>query len=125
MPSMVLLMRSRLRMRPLSFSMRMPKSSWYWRLILRRPASSLGRSASSSVSSTASAKLGYRSRLAVLLLRVLAIAALSSSSARACDVAAVLIADQEEATPTIAGEHRDLAFRAATRAEVLVAHIAA
>src|SRR5436309_2889458 len=44
MPSIVLLMRSRLRIRPFSFSMRMPSSSSYWRLILRRPASSFGRS---------------------------------------------------------------------------------
>src|SRR5436309_3522387 len=44
MPSIVLLMRSRLRIRPRSFSMRIPSSSSYWRLILRRPASSFGSS---------------------------------------------------------------------------------
>src|SRR4029077_487594 len=93
--------------------------------ILRRPASSLGRSASSSASSAESAKLGYRSRLAVLLLRVLAIAFFPFPLARACDVAAVLVANQEEAAPAVAGEHRDFALGAATRADVLVRYIAA
>src|ERR1700730_14859276 len=45
--------------------------------------------------------------------------------ARARDVAAVLVADQEEAAPAVAGEHRDLALGAATRTNVLVGHIAA
>src|SRR5215472_7415052 len=125
MPSMVLLMRSRFRIRPFSFSIRIPSSSWYWRLILRRPASSLGRSASSSASSAVSTKLGYRPRLAVLLLRVRAIACPPYPLARARDITAVLLAHEKKPAPSVAGVHRDLALGAAAWTQVLIAQISA
>src|SRR5580658_5530539 len=124
MPSMVLLIRSRLRIRPRSFSMRMPSRSAYWRLILRRPASSLGRSASSSGSSPISPKLAYRSRLEVLLLRALPICVPPVRSAGAADVTARLLADQEEALASVSGKQGHLAIGAAARAYVLVLHVA-
>src|SRR5438046_499381 len=67
MPSIVLLMRSRLRIRPFSFSMRMPSSSSYCRLILRRPASSFGRSSCPSSPCCSSSSRRLNPLLLVLL----------------------------------------------------------
>src|ERR1700678_901970 len=122
MPSMVLLIRSRLRILPRSFSIRMPSSSPYWRLILRRPASSLGRSASSSASSAISPNEAYLSRLEVLLLRALPISRdpLAARLARASDEAAGLLADEVEAPAAEAGELGHLALGAATGADVFL-----
>src|SRR5271170_3196929 len=125
MPSMVLLMRSRLRIRPLSFSMRMPRSSWYWRLILRRPASSLGRSASSSCSSTASPKPEYRSFLEDLVLRTLAMVKPDPPSSNRTDVAAGLLAHGIEALAPVTRKQRHLAFRPAGRTQALALELAA
>src|SRR5277367_4645267 len=121
MPSMVLLIRSRFRTRPRSFSIRMPSSSPYWRLIFRRPASSLGRSASSSASSAISPNDAYLSRLEVLLLRALPIAYIPPARlARASDEAAGLLADEVEAPAAEAGELGHLALGAATGADVFL-----
>src|ERR1700678_154781 len=121
MPSMVLLIRSRLRIRPRSFSIRMPSSSPYWRLIFRRPASSLGRSASSSASSAISPNDAYLSRLEVLLLRALPIACIPPARlARASDEAAGLLADEVETPAAEAGELGHLALGAATGADVFL-----
>src|ERR1700692_718327 len=120
MPSIVLLIRSRFRIRPRSFSIRIPSSSPYWRLIFRRPASSLGRSASSSASSAISPNEAYLSRLEVLLFRALPIAvALLPWLSRAADESAGLIADQVEALAAEAGELGHLAVGAATGTDVL------
>src|SRR5439155_913201 len=67
MPSIVLLMRSRLRIRPFSFSTRMPSSSSYCRLILRRPASSFGRSSCPSSPCCSSSSRRLNPLLLVLL----------------------------------------------------------
>src|SRR5580704_5209801 len=121
MPSMVLLIRSRLRMRPRSFSIRMPSNSPYWRLIFRRPASSLGRSASSSDSSAMSPNEAYLSRLEVLLLRALPIAWNPPARlARASDEAASLLADEVEALAAEARELGHLALGAATGTDVFL-----
>src|SRR5271167_3625776 len=121
MPSIVLLIRSRLRILPRSFSIRMPSSSPYWRLIFRRPASSLGRSASSSASSAISPNEAYLSRLEVLLLRALPIAKIPLAGlARASDEAAGLLADEVEALAAEAGELGHLALGAATGADVFL-----
>src|SRR5580658_9695442 len=124
MPSIVLLIRSRLRIRPLSFSMRIPRRSIYWRLILRRPASSLGRSASSSGSSAVSAK-SYSSRLDDLVLRTLAIVLNRLRLAVAADIAAVFLADQIKALAAEAREQRHFAFRVAVRTKMLLLELAA
>src|ERR1039458_9750909 len=120
MPSIVLLIRSRLRILPRSFSIRMPSTSPYWRLIFRRPASSLGRSASSSASSAISPNEAYLSRLEVLLLRALPIANPPARLARASDDAAVLLADQVEALAAEAGELGHLALGSATGTDVFL-----
>src|ERR1019366_3586920 len=120
MPSMVLLIRSRFGILPPSFSIRMPSSSAYWRLIFRRPASSLGRSASSSASSPMSPNEAYLSRLEVLLLRALPIANPPARLARASDVAAVLFADQVEALAAEAGELGHFALGAATGTDMFL-----
>src|SRR6516164_4387599 len=125
MPSMVLLIRSRLRIRPRSFSTRMPSNSAYWRFILRRPASSLGRSASSSASSAISPKLAYRSRLEVLLFRVLPIALLPECLTRSADVATGLFAHQVETLAPETSELGYLALPAAARTHVPVLQFAA
>src|SRR6266849_5023250 len=115
MPSMVLLIRSRLRIRPRSFSIRIPSNSPYWRLIFRRPASSLGRSASSSASSAMSPNDAYLSRLEVLLLRALPITiAPRPFLARASDKAASFLANQVEALASEARKLGHLAVGAAT-----------
>src|SRR5208282_526747 len=118
MPSIVLLIRSRLRILPRSFSIRMPSSSPYWRLIFRRPASSLGRSASSSASSAMSPNEAYLSRLEVLLLRALPIANPPCRLARASDEAAGFFADQVEALAPEARELGHLALSSATGTDV-------
>src|SRR5260370_25378883 len=119
MPSMVLLIRSRFKIRPRSFSIRIPSNSPYWRLIFRRPASSLGRSASSSASSAISPNDAYLSRLDVLLLRALPIEfAPLPRLARASDEAASFFANQVEALAPEAGELGHLAFGAAARTEM-------
>src|SRR5512143_2802701 len=121
MPSIVLLMRSRFRMRPRSFSIRMPSRSAYWRLIFRRPASSLGRSASSSASSAMSPNEAYLSRLEVLLLRALPMVILPCSRlAGAADKAARFFANQVEALAAETGELGHLALGAAVGAGMLL-----
>src|SRR5215470_8864219 len=122
MPSMVLLMRSRLRTRPRSFSIRIPSNSPYWRLILRLPASSLGRSASSSASSAMSPNEAYLSRLEVLLLRARPIAISPCRLARASDEAAGLLADQVEALTSEAGKLGHSALGSAAGTDVLLLH---
>src|SRR5712664_1804101 len=115
MPSIVLLIRSRLRIRPRSFSIRIPSSSPYWRLIFRRPASSLGRSASSSASSAMSPNDAYLSRLEVLLLRALPIVSPPVRYlARASDKAASFLAYEVEALASEARKLGHLAIGAAT-----------
>src|ERR1700731_1201536 len=128
MPSMVLLMRSRLRIRPRSFSMRMPSRSVYWRLILRLPASSLGRSASSSASSVRSSKLPYLSfleALAVFLVRAIARTPPlpDRDLAEPANVTGVLLADDIEALASEAGELGHLAVPTAFGAKVLVLNL--
>src|SRR3981189_575888 len=114
MPSIVLLIRSRLRIRPRSFSIRIPSNSPYWRLIFRRPASSLGRSASSSASSAISPNEAYLSRLVVLLLRALPIVlGARSLLARASDKAASFPAYEVEALASQAHKRGHLAVGAA------------
>src|SRR5262249_25438635 len=121
MPSIVLLMRSRLRMRPRSFSMRMPRSSSYCRLILRRPASSLGRSSCpSSARSSSPSKMLNPFDLDPGALSVLRARALRCSilrSVRSLGIAAVLVADPEEAPGAVARELDDSALGAAGRAQ--------
>src|SRR5271156_661108 len=118
MPSMVLLMRSRLRMRPLSFSIRMPSSSSYWRLILRRPASSLGRSSSSSCSS-ASVIPTKRSTLDLVLRDLATELAPKPGSAGTRAIAAVLLTNPEEALLAEAGVEYHLGLGAAAWTHVL------
>src|SRR6267378_7827711 len=113
MPSIVLLIRSRLRIRPRSFSIRIPSNSPYWRLIFRRPASSLGRSASSSASSAISPNDAYLSRLDVLLLRALPIVSPPVCLARASDKAASFLANEVEALASEARKLGHLAVGAA------------
>src|SRR5580658_5522740 len=120
MPSMVLLIRSRFRILPRSFSIRMPSSSPYWRLIFRRPASSLGRSASSSASSAMSPNEAYLSRLEVLLLRALPIANTPARLASAPDESAGLLADEVKAPAAEAGELGHLALGAAAGTDMLL-----
>src|SRR6266478_1969321 len=115
MPSIVLLIRSRFRIRPRSFSIRIPSSSPYWRLIFRRPASSLGRSASSSASSAISPNDAYLSRLEVLLFRALPIVSPPVPVlARASDKAASFLANEVEALASEARKLGHLAIGAAT-----------
>src|SRR5216683_3448927 len=121
MPSIVLLIRSRFRIRPRSFSIRIPSSSAYWRLIFRRPASSLGRSASSSASSAISPNEAYLSRLDVLLLRALPIAMPPLPRlASAPDEAARLFANQVEALAPEAGKLGHFALGATRGTNVLL-----
>src|SRR6185503_12854425 len=130
---MVLLMRSRLRMRPRSFSIRMPSSSSYWRLILRRPASSLGSSSwpSSACVSSPSPKMlkpfdfdpdalsdfGWPFRVRGMLSL--------GSSAGALGVAAGLLAHPEEAAGTEPDVLDHSALCAAARTQPLPRHVAA
>src|SRR6059058_677043 len=111
MPSIVLLMRSRFRIRPFSFSMRMPSSSSYWRLILRRPASSFGRSSwpSSVCCSSSSRMLNALLLLLLVALSLLRARAIGQNppSARPLAVAAALLAHPEEAARPEAGELDD------------------
>src|SRR6266446_1189864 len=118
MPSMVLLMRSRLRMRPLSFSTRMPRRSWYWRLILRRPASSLGRSACSAPSEPTSSSKIRSPFLAFSFFGVRPIRP-PAALARAFDVAAILVAHPEESLSAEPCEQRRATLGPATRTLVL------
>src|SRR5882672_3785909 len=119
MPSIVLLIRSRLRIRPRSFSIRIPSNSPYWRLIFRRPASSLGRSESSSASSAISPNDAYLSRLDFLLLRALPIVlGPRSRLARASDKAASFLAYEVEALASEARKLGYLAIGTATRTQV-------
>src|SRR5216683_8152647 len=121
MPSIVLLIRSRLRIRPRSFSIRIPSNSPSWRLFFRRPASSLGRSASSSASSAMSPNDAYLSRFDVLLLRALPIEVPPRPMlAGASDEAAGLFANQVEAFAAEAGELGHLALGAAGRTEMFL-----
>src|ERR1700676_4468788 len=122
MPSMVLLIRSRLRIRPRSFSIRIPRRSVYWRLILRRPASSLGRSASSSASSVKSSKLPYLFFLeafSVFLVRPIdrTPPLPNPNLAEPANVIGVLLADDIEALASEAGELGHLAVATAFGAQ--------
>src|SRR2546429_5840063 len=135
MPSIVLLMRSRFRMRPRSFSMRMPSSSSYWRLILRRPASSLGRSSwPSSVWFSSPSKMENALDLPVPLLSLFRARAMAGLyppsgpkrvSAGPLAVAAVLVAHPVEAPRAEAGELHDAALGPAGRTQALSRRVAA
>src|SRR5881398_1406586 len=122
MPSIVLLMRSRFKIRPFSFSMRMPSSSSYWRLILRRPASSFGRSSwpSSVCCSSSSRMLNALLLLLLVALSLLRARAIGQNppSTRPLAVAAALLAHPEEAARPEAGEldHSRLGAAAGTAA---------
>src|SRR5204862_1060827 len=132
MPSIVLLIRSRLRIRPRSFSIRMPSKSSYWRLIFRRPASSFGRSSGLSsppVSSTSKMLKAFADFapplvLSFLLFRARAIPR-GDPSASTFGVAAVLVADPEEPAWTEPRELDDPALGAARRADSLPCRLAA
>src|SRR5881628_3146865 len=134
MPSIVLLMRSRFRMRPRSFSMRMPSSSSYWRLILRRPASSLGRSSwPSSAWFSSPSKMENALDLPLPLLSLFRARAMAGlyppaglgASAGPLAVAAVLVAHPVEAPRTEAAELDDAALRPAGRTQALPRRVAA
>src|SRR5947207_3414297 len=130
MPSIVLLMRSRLRIRPFSFSTRMPSSSSYCRLIVRRPASSFGRSSCPSSPCCSSSSRRLNPLFLVLLpaafsvFRARAIPP-NPPSARPLAVAAALLAHPEEAAWPEPGELDDARFGATAWAAAAMCHLAA